>query len=90
MKDPVLAAKALRQQFRGRGAAGQILGGVFGTRVLSANDVLALADIPPRDVLITQLAAQLQAPVSRFHRAVSWPLQGLRNVLQARADSLAQ
>ena len=89
-KDPVQAAKALRQQFRGRDAAGQILGGVFGTRVLSTNDVLALADLPPRDVLIAQLAAQLQAPVSRFHRAVSWPLQGLRNVLQARADSLAQ
>ena len=88
--DPVQAAKALRQQFRSRDAASQILGGVFGDRVLSAADVWALADLPPREVLIAQLAAQLQAPVSRFHRAVSWPLQGFRNVLQARIDSLAQ
>lgn len=88
--DPVQAARALRQQFRAKDVVGQVLGGVYGDRVLSAADVWALADLPPREVLIAQLAAQLQAPMSRFHRAVSWPLQGLRNVLQARIDSLAQ
>jgi large subunit ribosomal protein L10 len=88
--DPVEAAKALRQQFRGKDAAGQVLGGLFGGRVLSTAEVWALADLPPREVLIAQLASQLQAPVSRFHRAVSWPLQGFRNVLQARIDSLTQ
>lgn len=88
--DPVQAAKALRQMFRTKDAVGQVLGGVFGDRVLTAADVWALADLPPHEVLVAQLAAQLQAPISRFHRAVSWPLQGFRNVLQARIDSLAQ
>ncbi len=88
--DPVEAAKSLRQHTRVKQSPVQVRGGLYGNRVLTANEVLALADLPPRDVLIAQLAAQLQAPVSRLHRALSWPLQGFRNVLQARMESLAQ
>ncbi len=88
--DAVQAAKAVRQQARGRDALVEIRGGLLGDRVLAASEVMALADLPPRDVLIAQLAAQLQAPVSRLHRALSWPLQGFRNVLQARVEQLAQ
>jgi len=88
--DPVEAAKALRQQLRAKDAPIRVRGGLLGDKVLSVSDVLALADLPPRDVLIAQLAAQLQAPVSRLHRALSWPLQGLQNVLTARIESLSQ
>ncbi len=88
--DAVEAAKVLRQQTRTKDATVQIRGGLLGQRVLTAAEVLSLADLPPREVLVAQLAAQLQAPVSRLHRALSWPLQGLRNVLQARIESLAQ
>ncbi len=88
--DPVEAAKMLRQQVKAKDSPIQVYGGLLGNRVLSAAEVLALADLPSREVLIAQLAAQLLAPVSRLHRALSWPLQGLRNVLQARIESLAQ
>jgi len=88
--DPVEAARVLRQQVRNREVPIEVRGGLLGSRVLSAAEVLALADLPPREVLIAQLAAQLQSPVSRLHRALSWPMQGLRNVLQARIESLAQ
>jgi len=87
--DAVEAAKAIRQQTRGRDSLIQIRGGLLGNRVLAASEVMAIADLPPRDVLIAQLAAQLQAPISRLHRALSWPLQGLRNVLQSRVEQLA-
>jgi len=89
-QDPVEAARMLRLQARSKENPIEIRGGLLGNRVLSAAEVLALADLPPREVLIAQLAAQLQAPVSRLHRALSWPMQGLRNVLQARMESLAQ
>ena len=88
--DAVQAAKAVRLQVRGKDVAIEIRGGLLGGRVLAASEVMALADLPPRDVLIAQLAAQLQYPVSRLHRALSWPLQGFRNVLQARVEQLAQ
>lgn len=88
--NPVEAAKVLRQQMRVKDSPVQVRGGLLGNRVLTAAEVLALADLPSREVLIAMLAAQLQAPVSRLHRALSWPMQGLRNVLQARIESLAQ
>ncbi len=88
--NPVEAAKALRQQMRVKDSPVQVRGGLLGNRVLTAAEVLALADLPSRDVLIAMLASQLQAPVSRLHRALSWPMQGLRNVLQARIESIAQ
>jgi large subunit ribosomal protein L10 len=88
--NPVEAAKALRQQMRVKDSPVQVRGGLLGNRVLTAAEVLALADLPSREVLIAMLAAQLQAPVSRLHRALSWPMQGLRNVLQARIESIAQ
>jgi len=88
--DAVQSAKAVRQLARGRDAVVEIRGGLLGDRVLAVSQIMALADLPPRDVLIAQLAAQLQYPISRLHRALSWPLQGLRNVLQARVEQLAQ
>ena len=88
--DAVEAARAIRQQTRGRDAPIQIQGALLGDRVLTALEVMGIADLPPRDVLIAQLAAQLQSPVSRLHRALSWPLQGFRNVLQARVEQLAE
>ena len=87
--DPVEAAKALRQQLRAKDAPIQVRGGLLGNKVLTGADVMALADLPPREVLIAQLASQLQAPVSRLHRALSWPLMGLQNVLRARIESLS-
>ena len=80
--DAVEAAKAVRQQARGRDSLIQIRGALLRDRLLTPSEVMGIADLPPHDVLIAQLAAQLQSPVSRLHRALSWPLQGLRNVLQ--------
>ncbi len=88
--DAVVAARAFRQQMKSKESPIQIRGGLLGKRVLTAAQVLALADLPSREVLVAQLAAQLNAPVTMLHRALSWPLQGLRNVLQARIESLAQ
>jgi large subunit ribosomal protein L10 len=41
-------------------------GGLLGTKVLSASDVEALADLPSRDVLLAQLAGAFQAPLVKF------------------------
>ena len=38
-------------------------GGLLGATVLTAGDVEALADVPPRDVLLARLAGGFQAPL---------------------------
>jgi large subunit ribosomal protein L10 len=41
-------------------------GGLLGEKVVSATDIEALADLPPRDVLLAQLAGALQAPLVKL------------------------
>jgi len=60
--DAVVAAKALRDYARTNPTL-VVKGGVLGTRVIGPGDVTALADVPPRDVLLARLAGGFQAPL---------------------------
>jgi large subunit ribosomal protein L10 len=60
--DAVAVAKALRDYSRAN-ANLVVKGGVLGTRVIQPNDVVALADIEPREVLLAKIAGGFQAPL---------------------------
>jgi large subunit ribosomal protein L10 len=60
--DAVTAAKALRD-FAKTNPNLVVKGGMLGPRVLTVADVEALADVPPRDVLLARLAGGFQAPL---------------------------
>jgi len=60
--DAVTAAKALRD-FAKTNPNLVLKGGMLGPRVLTVADVEALADVPPRDVLLARLAGGFQAPL---------------------------
>ena len=68
----------------------QIRGGLLGDRVLRVEEVASLANLPPREVLVSRLLGQLQAPVSSLHNALSSPLRALVYVLQNRAQNIGQ
>jgi len=85
--DAVEAAKVLSQYIKSTDLAVQIKGGLLGERVLNADEVIALAGLPPREILISQLIAQLQAPVRSLHNILSSPLRELRHVLQMRIQN---
>ena len=53
--DAVMAAKALRDFARGNPNL-VVKGGLLGERVLTQADMTALADVPPREVLLARLA----------------------------------
>jgi large subunit ribosomal protein L10 len=63
--DAAAVAKALRDYARVNPAL-IVKGGLLGQRVLTANEVTALADLPSREVLLAQLAGALQAPLAQF------------------------
>jgi large subunit ribosomal protein L10 len=63
--DAVTVARALRDFARAHPAL-VVKGGLLGGSILSAGDAVALADVPPRPVLLSQLAGGLAAPLSRF------------------------
>lgn len=63
--DPVTVAKALRDFGRNNPAL-VVKGGVMSGAALSADQAKALADIEPREVLLSRLAGGLAAPMQKF------------------------
>ena len=59
------AAKALREYAKTNPNL-VVKGGLLGGKVISAKDVEALADLPPRDVVLSQLAGLFEAPLSQM------------------------
>lgn len=88
--DVVNVAKALNQYIKSTTLPLEIKGGLLGDRVLPPEEVLKLASLPPREVLIARLLGQLQAPVGSLHNLLNFPLRGLLNVLQSRAQAASK
>jgi large subunit ribosomal protein L10 len=63
--DAVGVAKALRK-YASENDKLVIKGGVLGTTRMSADDVKALAEVPPREQLLAELAGCLAAPMQQF------------------------
>ena len=87
--DAVTAAKALRD-FAKTNPNLVVKGGMLGPRVLTVKDVEALADVPPRDVILARLAGGFQAPLVKaaglfqaFTRNFAYGLKALIDTLPA-------
>jgi large subunit ribosomal protein L10 len=87
--DIVNTAKALDQYIKSAALPLQIIGGLLEDQVLPPEEVVNLADLPPREVLIAKLIGQLQAPIGTLHNILNLPLHGLLNVLQNRAQTIS-
>jgi large subunit ribosomal protein L10 len=92
--DAVIAAKALRD-FAKVHEALIVKGGLLGTRTMTAGDLLALADVPPRDVLLAKLAGGFQAPMvkaaglfSAFTRNFAYGVKALVDQRVAGGEAL--
>jgi len=88
--DVANTARVLIQYVKSGASPLQIRGGLLGDRVLRVEEVTSLANLPPREVLVSRLLGQLQAPVSSLHNALSSPLKALVYVLQNRAQTTGQ
>src|SRR5512136_2474796 len=65
--DVVNAAKGFNQCIKTAGLSVQIKGGLLGDRVLLPEELASLANLPTKEVLISRLLGQLQAPVATLH-----------------------
>ena len=75
--DQVLPAKNL-VQFRKENETFKILGGILEGKILGEKDIVALAKLPSREILLAQLASAMQSPI----RGLAQVLQGnIRNLV---------
>jgi large subunit ribosomal protein L10 len=68
-EDAVAAAKVIADFAKGNDKL-VIKAGALNGKVLDADGVKALAAVPSKEVLLTQIAGLLQSPIARFARAV--------------------
>jgi large subunit ribosomal protein L10 len=64
----------------------QMKGVIFGSQFLDAEGVKALAELPPREVLLAQLLGAVQSPMSSLVTTITAPLRELVQVLKARSE----
>ena len=81
-------AKALNEFIQATKLPLSIKGGILGERFLAPADVTYIANIPPREVLVSRLMAQMQMPVVGLVGVLSGVLRGLVQVLEARRQQL--
>ncbi len=92
--DAVAVAKALRDYSKAN-ANLVVKGGILGTRVIQPSDVVALADIEPREVLLAKIAGGFQAPLVKaaglfqaFTRNMAYGLKALIDQRVAAGEAL--
>ncbi len=94
--DAAAAAKALRD-FANVNPALVVKGGLLGERVISPVDINALADLPSREVMLTQIAGMFQAPLTKaaglfqaFTRNFAYGVQALIDERVAAGEALPE
>jgi large subunit ribosomal protein L10 len=91
--DAATAAKALRD-FASVNPALVVKGGLLGERIITPADIAALADLPSREVMLTQIAGMFQAPLAKaaglfqaFTRNFAYGVQALINERVAAGEA---
>ena len=84
--DPAAAAKVLRD-FAKRNEALVVKGGIVDGAPMTVAQLVALADLPSRDVLLAKLAGGLAAPLQQFASLLQAMPRNLAFGLQALIDS---
>ena len=67
----------------------KILGAIFGDRVLNEKDVIALAKLPPREILLAQLIGAFLAPMRGLTVALQANIRNLTVILGKIRDQKA-
>ena len=81
----VAPAKTLRE-FAKKNPKLRLKGGVLEGSVISAEQVTSLATLPSREVLLSQMLAGMQGPISGFVNVLNANIRGLAQVLAAIRD----
>lgn len=88
IEDPVIPAKIL-SDFAKEHKQLEIKGGIIEGKVIDANGVKALADLPSREVLLAKVLGGMQAPMYGFATVLQGTIRSLVYVLDAVREKKA-
>ena len=85
--DASAVAKAVRDFAKAKENAALIVkGGIFEGRIISKEEVFAIADIPPREVLLGMAVRAMASPIQGLVSVLSGPARGFVTALSAIKD----
>lgn len=87
--DPVSLAKILSEFVKTQPKL-EIKAGLIQGKVISPDEIKALATMPSREVLLAQILGGIQVPAQELAGVISSGLRQVVGVIQARADQLAE
>jgi len=87
--DPVELAKTVNS-FKVLGEKFKLRAGVLDGRPLTPEEINDLANLPPREVILSQLLGLIQAPATHLVRLLNEPGSGLARLLNAIGRKLAE
>jgi len=65
-----------------------IKGGILGNRIINADEVTSLAELPPREILLAQVLGTIQGPAGGITRTIAGSIRSVLYVLKARVEQL--
>ena len=80
--DPVTSSKLLSQFLRSTSNL-DIKGGVIEGKLYKKNEILAIAELPPREILISRVLGGIASPLSGFVQVLCGPMRQLAGTLEA-------
>jgi large subunit ribosomal protein L10 len=86
--DPVASAKVLKTYAKANSKL-EFKGGLLNNQILTASQVMAIADLPSREELIAKLLGTIQNPMSGVVRVLNGPMSAFARVLGAISDDKA-
>ncbi len=81
-------ARVLANYIRESGTNLGIKGAFYGDRLLTTEEVMTLATLPSREILLARVLGQMNSPISALASCLAAPIRGLIGVLQAQIQQL--
>ena len=81
-------AKVLDGYVRSSRTSLNITGGFLGDKLLTSEDVVTLATLPAREVLLARVVGGMQSPIVSLLNCLTSPMRGFIGVLQARIQQM--
>jgi len=85
-KSDICAASKAVKEFNKASGKAEVLGGTLDGKMLTLDEVNALAALPPLEILQGKLLGTLLAPAQNLVRLLNEPASALARVLKAKAD----
>ena len=86
--DITTPAKVLAGYIKDSSTSLSIKGGFSGNRLLTSAEVITLATLPSREILLSRVLGQMRSPISALLTCLISPISGIIGVLQARIKQL--